>query len=206
MPLGYFLYQIPSKMHTATDKLKDFLSQKSHIPQEILDEYLSHWSLHQLPKNTMMTWKGDTERYLYFVLDGIQKSYYTHNNKQHIIVFTYLPSFSGIPESFLTQSPSKYYLTTITDSTFLRISFDKHQEMMTKHRPIETMFRKALEKLLIDTLNRYSELMAFDMETRFRSFTSRSPHLLQMASQKDLAAYLRIDPSNFSRLLGSVKI
>ncbi len=159
-----------------------------------------------MPKNTIMTSVGDTERYMYFVIDGIQKSYYLNNNKEHIIAFTYSPTFSGIPESFFNQSPSKYYLTTITESKFLRISYEKHQELMLKHRAIETLFRKATELLLIDTLNRYYELMAYDIETRFINFTSRSPHLLQMIAQKDLASYLRIDPSNFSKLLGRVKI
>ena len=186
--------------------MKEFLSKIHTVENNILEEYLSHWTEYSVKKNTIMTWKGDTERYMYFVLDGIQKSYYSNKNKEHIIAFTYSPSFSGIPESFLNQSPSNYFLTTITDSKFLRISFEKHQELMAKHRSIETLFRKATEYLLIDILNRYYELMAFDIETRFINFTTRSPHLLQMVSQKDLASYLRIDPSNFSKLLGTVKI
>lgn len=186
--------------------MKEFLSKIHAIKDHILEDYLSHWTAYSIPKNTLMTEKGDTERYMYFVLSGIQKSYYLNNDKEHIIAFTYSPSFSGIPESFLNQSPANYFLKTITDSKFLRISFEKHQALMSKHRSIETLFRKGTELLLIDTLNRYYELMAFDIETRFKNFTTRSPHLLQMVSQKDLASYLRIDPSNFSKLLGTVRI
>ena len=187
-------------------KMKEFLSKIHAVEDIILEEYLSYWTEYSVPKNTIMTFEGDTERYMYFVLKGIQKSYYLNENKEHIIAFTYSPSFSGIPESFLNQSPSNYFLTTITHSKFLRISFKKHQDLMSKHRSIETLFRKATEFLLIDTLNRYYELMAFDIETRYRNFTTRSPHLLQMVSQKDIASYLRIDPTNFSKLLGTVKI
>lgn len=186
--------------------MKEFLAQIHTVEPHILEEYLSYWTEYSVPKNTIMTWEGDTERYMYFVTEGIQKSYYVNGNKEHIIAFTYSPSFSGIPESFLSQSPSKYFLKTITKSTFLRISFERHQELMSKHRPLETLFRKATEALLIDVLNRYYGLMAFDIETRFKQFTSRSPHLLQMVSQKDLASYLRIDPTNFNKLLGTVKI
>ncbi len=186
--------------------LKEFLSQVHSVDDAILDEYISHWTPYSVPKRTIMTWEGDTERYMYFVLEGIQKSYYINGDKEHIIAFTYPPSFTGIPESFLNQSPSRYFLTTITESKFIRISFEKHQELMQKHRPIETLFRKATEILLIDTLNRYYELMALDIESRFKVFTSRSPHLIQMISQKDLASYLRIDPSNFSKLLKTIKI
>ena len=153
-----------------------------------------------------MTAPGDTERYWYFVEKGIQKSYYIHEDKQHVIAFTYPPSFTGIPESFFSQSPSRYYLETITDSQFLRISFEKHQEMMEKHRAIETLFRKGAENLLAGVLERYFELMAYDIETRFKSFVKRSPHLLGIISQKDLASYLRIDSTNFSKLINSIRI
>jgi len=186
--------------------MKEFLSKIHPVEDVILEEYISYWTPFVVPKNTLITSQGETETFIYFVLNGIQKSYYINDSKEHIIAFTYSPSFSGIPESFFSQSPSNYFLATITDSKFLRISFEKHQELMRKHRQIETLFRKATEFLLIDTLNRYYELMAFDMETRFRNFTKRSPHLLHMVAQKDLASYLRIDPSNFSKLLGKVRI
>jgi len=48
--------------------------------------------------------------------------------------------------------------------------------------------------------------MAFNIETRFRHFMKRSPHLLNQIPHKDLASYLRINPTNFSKLLAKVKI
>lgn len=186
--------------------MKQYLSLFHEVGDDILEEYISHWQPYSLPKKTMMTAPGETERYMYFVVEGIQKSYYLNEDKQHIIAFAYAPSFSGIPESFFTQSPSRYYLETITESKFLRISFSKHQQLMEQYRPIETLFRKATELLLVGVLQRQHEIMALDMETRFTAFVKRSPHLLQMISQKDLASYLRIDASNFSKLMGKVKI
>ena len=186
--------------------MKDFLNKIHPIDQEILDHYISHWSEYKVPVKNIMTAPGETERYMYFVLKGIQKSYYMNGKKEHIIAFTYPPSLSGIPESFLSQSPSHYYLETLTDSTFLRISYEKHQEMMHQYREIETLFRKATELFLIGFGQRYYELMAFDIETRFKSFMKRSPQLLQMVSHKDLASYLRIDSTNFSKLINQHRI
>lgn len=186
--------------------MKEFFNSIFPVEDAILEEYLSYWMEYKLEKNKLITAKGNTERYMYFVLEGTQKSYYLHNDKEHIIAFSYPPSFSGIPESFLPQKPSKYFLSTISDSHFLRISYQNHQTMMAKHRDLETFFRKATELLLVQTLDRYFELMAYDIETRFKVFTARSPHLLNMISQKDLSSYLRISPSNFSKLIGSIKI
>ena len=153
-----------------------------------------------------MTAPGETERYMYYVIEGIQKSYYLNDRKQHIIAFAYAPSFSGIPESFFTQTPSRYFLETITDSYFLRLPYQKHQELMKKHRPIETLFRKATELFLVGVIQRQHELMAFDIETRFKMFVKRSPHLLSMVPQKDLASYLRMDSTNFSKLINRIRI
>lgn len=187
-------------------QMKEFLSKLYPVDDSILEEYLSHWSTYDVPKKTIMTAPGETEYYIYLVKEGIQKSYYQNGNKQHVIAFAYAPSFSGIPESFFTQTPSRYFLETVTDSKFLRLSYHKHQELMQQHREIETLFRKATEFFLVGVLQRQHELMAFDIETRFKTFVKRSPHLLQMVSQKDLASYLRMDSTNFSKLINCIQI
>ena len=186
--------------------MKEFLNRIHPVDDALMEEYLRHWKPYSVPKKTVMTAEGQTERYMYYVQEGIQKAFFLNGYKEHIVAFTYPPSFCGALESFLTQSPSTYFLETITDSRFLRLSYDQHQQLMEQHRPIETLFRRATEVFLVGMMQRYYELMAFDIETRFRAFAARSPHLLNMVSQKDLASYLRIDATNFSKLLGSVKI
>lgn len=186
--------------------MKSFFNAIHPVPDDILEEYIAHWQAFNCPRKTIITAQGETERWMYFVLEGLQKSYYLKEGKMHVIAFTYPPSISGIPESFFTQTPSRYFLETVTESRFLRIPYQKHLELIEKHRPLETLFRKGTELLLKGVLERHYELMAFSIEERFRAFTKRSPHLLNLIPHKDLASYLRIDPTNFSRLLGSVKL
>lgn len=186
--------------------VKEFLQTIEPVDDEHLENYLRHYEEYSEPSKTIITPAGKTEHYIYFVLKGIQKSYYLKGGKQYVIAFTYPPSFSGIPDSFLNQEPSRYFLETITDSRFLRLSYERHQALMTEYRSIETLFRKATEQVLIGVLQRHYELMACTIEERFRAFMKRSPHLLNMVPHKDLASYLRIDPTNFSKLLSSVKL
>jgi len=186
--------------------IKAFLQSIHPVEDEILEEYLSHWKPCTVPRKTIITAEGETESHIYFVLEGIQKSYFLGERKMHIIAFAYPPSFSGIPESFFTQQPSRYFLETITDSEFIRLPYATHQELMQQYRPIETLYRKAIELVLTGVIQRQHELMAYSMEQRFRAFVERSAHLLNLIPHKDLASYLRIDPTNFSKLLGSIKI
>ncbi len=188
------------------ETMKSFLSAIYPVSSDLLDEYVTYWKPIDIARKTIMTAPGETERNIYFVEEGVQKSYYQKDDKQHIIAFAYAPSFSGIPESFFTQTPSRYFLETITNSKFYKLPYFKHEELLTKHREIETLFRKALEFFLVGVIQRQHELMALDMETRFKVFVDRSPHLLQMVPQKDIASYLRIDPTNFSKLYNHYRI
>lgn len=185
-------------------EMKEFLSEIHNIDDNILEDYISNWHEYSLPRKTIITAPGNTEYYRYFALEGVQKAYYLNRNKEHIISFSNAPSFSGIPESFFTQTPSKYFLETITASEFLRITKTEHERLMGEHREIETLFRKSTELYLIGVLERYHELMALDIENRFKSFAKKSPHLLGIVTNKDIASYLRIDPTNFSKLLNNV--
>lgn len=186
--------------------MKQFLLDIYRIDVRILEEYLSHWSEYSVNKKTIISEPEKKERYLYFVKEGIQKSYYLNDGKQHVMFFAYTPSFSGVVESFFTQTPSRYYLETITNSKFLRISYTKHMQLLEKHRELETLFRKIMEQFLLNVIERHHELLAFNVETRFKKFIKRSPHLLNMVAQKDIASYLRIDQTNFSKLINTISL
>lgn len=186
--------------------MKEFLRNIHPLPNDILDEYLRCWKPYTTRRKSVITAPGEIEQYLYFVRSGVQKLYYEDPKRQHILAFSYEPSFSGVIESFFTQTPSRYFLEAITESEFLRISHVDHQRLLTKYREVETLFRKLTELFLLGMMQRHHELMAFDMQGRFRVFVKRSPHLLQMVSQKDLAAYLKMDSTNFSKLINNIRI
>jgi len=186
--------------------LKIYLNQIHPLEDEVVEEYCTHWKQVEYKRKAFITNEGEVEQYMYFVQEGIQKSYYLNEGKEHVVAFTYPPSFSGIPESFFTQAPSNCFLQCITASRLLRIHRTQHQAMMQKHRVLETLFRIGTEQVLVGIIKRHYELLAHDIETRFKIFTSRSPHILNMIPHKDIASYLRIDPTNFSKLLKRVKI
>lgn len=188
------------------ETLKSYLKEFHDVNDDILDRYLALWKEYHVSRKQSMKIPGQVEKHLYFVLDGIQKSYFWNREKEHIIAFAYPPSFSGIPDSFFTQTPSRYHLETITESHFLRISFEQHHQFMLEHRAIETLFRKITETFLYGVIQRQHEIMALSMEDRFRAFVSRSAHLLKIIPQKDIASYLNIDPTNFSKLINRIRI
>lgn len=157
-------------------------------------------------RKDVITASGQIQKSLLLVLKGVQRSYYTKDDKEHVIAFTYPVQVSGIPESFFTQTPSRYYLEAITDTEVLSIPYEHVQRLFDTHPPIERLFRKMTEAILIALIARHYELLSTTAEERFAAFAARSPHLFQVVPHKYIASYLRIDPTNFSKLFNSIKI
>lgn len=164
------------------------------------------WQPFACKRKTVLTAAGETERHLYFVVDGVQRAFYHDGNKEATIVFTYPFSFSGVADSFLTQTPSKYFLETLTASRFLRTSFQQLNQLQVQFPGIQKMILRATAFTLKGVLERQIEIQCFSAEEKFRKLLTRSPHLLQLIPHKYLASYLGLDATTFSKLLGSVRL
>lgn len=140
------------------------------------------------------------------MLEGVQRAYYEHSNKEVTLVFSYPHSFSGVVDSFLLQKPSLYQLETLTESKLLRISHYDFSALMEKHRSIDSWVRIAVTQVLAATLQREIELIAYTAEEKFKALLRRSPQVLNLIPHKYLASYIGVDPTNFSKLLGSVRL
>lgn len=156
-------------------------------------------------KGEFITVVGQTQRELYFVKSGVQMSFFDAENKTHVIAFTYPPNFCAIPESFSFQMPSKYFLTCLTDSELEYITFEELQNLFDQSQQIERLFRRMAEFVLAGMINRHIELHSMTIKERYKTFCQRSPHLLQLVPHKYIASYLGINPTNFSKLLNTVK-
>jgi CRP-like cAMP-binding protein len=189
------------------DQLKQFVFAAYPLKENEWEKLSLIWQPFECKRKTILTTAGETERYLYFVLEGVQRGFYVGNDKQEAtIVFMYAPSFSGIADSFLTQTPSAFFLETLTASKFLRTTYKQIEELMNQYPNIQRMVLQLTAFVLKGVLERQVELQCFSAEEKFRTLLKRSPHVLQIIPHKYLASYLGIDPTTFSKLLGSVRL
>lgn len=195
------------QIETAIEHLREFVFKIHLLTNEEWNEFVSIWQLQEARRKTILTAAGTTEKHLYFIVDGVQRAFYIgEKNKEATIVFTYPFSFSGVADSFLTQTPSLYHFETITTSVFLKTSYQQVAELMNKHHNFERLIRKATSYSLKGVLERQIELQCFTAEEKFKALLHRSPHVLRLIPHKYLASYLGIDATNFSKLLGTVRI
>lgn len=187
--------------------LKTFISKIYPLTEEELQAFTENWKPLTVKRKTILTAAGETERYLYFVVEGVQRAFYVgHENKEATIVFAYPHSFCGVADSFLTQTPSLYFLETLTASRLMRISYNEVQQLMKTYPNIKDLLFNATAFALKGALERHVELQCYSNEEKFRTLMKRSPHILNIVPHKYLASYLGMDATNFSKLLATVRI
>lgn len=177
------------------------------MPNEVWADFAAIWQPYAAKRKTILTAAATTEKHLYFVTEGVQRAFYlTSDDKEATLVFSYPFSFSGVLDSFLLQAPSRYYLETLTQSSFLRTTYAQVQPLMEKYHSFETFIRKSLSYTIAGVLERQIELQSFTAEQKFTTLLKRSPHVLQLIPHKYLASYLGLDAATFSKLLNTIRL
>jgi CRP-like cAMP-binding protein len=170
-------------------------------------DFTSIWYSFSAKRKEILSWEGQVEKYLYFVLSGVQRVYYyDESGREATIVFTYEPSFGGVLDSFLMQNKSKYFYETLSPSDFLRVSYHDLQKLIDKHPFFREFITKGISYSFAGIIERLVELQCFSSEDKFKSLLKRSPHILHLVPHKYLANYLGIDATNFSKLINKVAI
>lgn len=191
----------------AIEKLKQFIDPIHPLTEEEWIAFASIWQPFSSKRKELLTAAGETEKYLYFVTEGVQRAFYlAEDDKEATIVFAYPFSFSGVADSFLLQQPSRYHLETLTKSKFIRTTYQQVQDLLDRYHNFERLIRKATSYTLAGVLERQIELQCFSAEQKFRTLLKRSPHVLTLIPHKYLASYLGIDATTFSKLLGTVRV
>jgi CRP-like cAMP-binding protein len=184
-------------------QLEKFVKSIVQLDEASFRQLAEIWVPCSEKRKTILTYAGNTERYLYFVTEGVQRVYYSdEQGREATIVFTYPLSFAGVADSFLTQTPSKFFAETLTPSVFLKTNFLQLNELMQQNRNIEKLISIATNYAFAGVLERMVEIQCFSAEEKFNALLKRSPHLLHLIPHKYIANYLGMDATNFSKLLG----
>lgn len=189
------------------EKLQQHINSVTRLGDLEWEAFSGIWSPFDAKRKQVLTRAGEQERYIYFVLDGVQRIYFEDDhNHEATIVFTYPHSFSGVLDAMLLQQPSRYCMETLTPSAFLRAPANDLLRLAETYPQIAKMMQTGLANALSGVLLRLTELQSFSAEERFRNLLKRSPHILQIVPHKYLADYIGVDATNFSKMINRIRI
>jgi CRP-like cAMP-binding protein len=143
---------------------------------------------------------GEVEQYLNFVVKGLARMYFYKGKTEVITNIAKEREFISSSSSFLSATPSNYFVETLEPTTFLSITRTHLDQAYRESQKIEKLGRLMTTYFVLQKEEWELECMRLDTKERFLRFIGNNPELVQRVPQKYLASYLNMKPETFSRL------
>lgn len=176
---------------------------KMLAPIEEAEEALirSVFSSIKIPAKTFLVREGEINHTIYFVVNGCARiGINTPEGEDISCYFAQEMEWISVYESFLTGTPSQYFIQTLEDCEMLITDRMGIETIFTEIKNGNLIGRKLTEGLLIQTVEKLTNFYRFTPEERFQNFVEANPQLANRIPQNCLASYIGVKPQSLSRI------
>lgn len=168
-------------------------------------KYISLLTEVKVKKKEFLTQAGEITKYEYFITKGCLKVYTLDNDgTPHISMFAVEDYWTGDMASFMTKTPSRYFIKATEDSELLGISRANYDLLFQEIPKFERFYRILYQKSLISYIRRSNHGISLTAEERYIEFKKKYPKIVNRITQKDLAGYIGITPEFMSKIISKV--
>jgi CRP-like cAMP-binding protein len=182
-----------------TSELKKFIALYGDLSDQELAEIARNFRKKSVQKNEYLLRQGDVCKDLIFVQSGCLRLYYIHDGIEISVWFSFKDSSAIEIYSFISQSPSDYFIQAIEDSEILYLSKPLLNKLYEMHPKMQGMMRKFWEDVIINLVDRFTALQRDPAEKRYHDLLKKPPYL-QNIPQKYLASFIGVTPTSLSRI------
>ena len=176
------------------------LSLIAFSPAELQD-ITSHFKKENIPKHTVLIEQGQISKKLYFVQQGMGRSYYLKDDGKEVTQWFFgVGRFMGSVDSFFQQSPSLYYLETLEDSTVYSISKEKMDLLFSKYHKMEQLGRLVSIEMLTKVVNKLNAIQFQTARERYDYMLTEFPDISYRVPLGQIASYLGMTQETLSRI------
>jgi len=180
--------------------LRQYVSGYVALTKEEFAMVADRLVIRNFDKKQLLVKAGEVEEYLNFIVRGLARMYFYKNKTEVITNIAREGEIISSSSSFLSGTPSNYYVETLEPSTFLSISRQQLEQAYKESPSIERLGRLMTTHFVLQKEEWELECMRLDTRERFLRFVGNNPELLLRVPQKYLASYLNMKPETFSRL------
>lgn len=145
--------------------------------------------------------EGEEVKYLYFVLSGLLKLYYTDENiKEHIVSFAMEDWWETDVSAFYTNGNTSFTLECLENTELLCLSLDDFDRLCNHLQKMERFFLRKSIAGHIGSQQRILSFLTSGAKERYEQLIARNPALIQRIPKSLLASYLGVSRETLSRL------
>jgi CRP-like cAMP-binding protein len=181
-------------------QISKFFKTDFPLNQEGVEDLIDSFEVKEYPKNSLILKKGQVEKSLRFINQGIVREFYTTDKKEINLNFYTTPQFLTDFSSFIHFSHTKKNQETLSDIQVLELGKERFSALLNKYHCgksfIDITFQKILKSKELFEYNR----MTKEPQELYNELMIYKPEWLQNIPQYHIASYLGITPETLSRI------
>lgn len=179
--------------------LENFICKYAGLSDAELEDITCKFKSKVVKKNSYLLRQGDTCRDLIFVQKGCLRLYYLKDDIEVSVWFAFQQSSAIEIYSFISESPSDYFLQAIEDSEILYLSKTELNKLYQHQPKMQEIMRNFWEDVILNLINRFTALQRDSAEKRYMDLLDK-PAYLETIPQKYLASFIGVTPTSLSRI------
>jgi CRP-like cAMP-binding protein len=178
------------------NSIKSFIT----ISDADLKEIASYCSVVKLGKNEFLVEEGQVCQYIYFINSGVVRHYYITDHNEVTRWISMANDFTSSLRSFISQTPSRENLQTITECEIGLINRKAFDHLINSNVGFKNLWIKTLEYNYLTIEDRVFSLIEKSAEERFNWMIDNHPRFILQIPVMYTASMLGITPRHLSRL------
>lgn len=145
--------------------------------------------------------EGEEVKYIYFVLSGLLKLYYTDEDiKEYIVSFAMEDWWETDVSAFYTNGNASFTLECLENTELLCLSLENFDRLCNYLQKMERFFLRKSIAGHIGSQQRILSFLTSGAKERYEQLIKRNPVLVQRIPKLLLASYLGVSRETLSRL------
>lgn len=174
---------------------------KLNIPPDEWKKFEKMLKPQKLKKDEFLIKEGDDPEKITFVISGLFRAFYiTEKGEDKTIIFRGKGRILAAYSSFLENKKSKFSIQALKESTVLYITIKDFQTLLEGNNFWQINAGKYYMNIFMEKEAREKQLLTEDAETRYKSFLTEFPGLIDDINHYHIASYLGISNVTLSRI------
>jgi len=182
------------------EQIREYFEKNFELTEQDWQIFSSKLIQREFEKKHLLLRQGQIENHLSFIQQGIVRFYIANQSSDLTFSFAFHNSFVSGYNSFLTRSPSSYYIETLTNTVLWQLTYEDLQEIYRHTNIGNAIGRHASEDLFLKKSQRELSLLNETAQERYINLFAEQPQLLKEIPLKYIASYIGVTPQALSRI------
>ena len=176
------------------------LSQLVNFNEEELSYFMKLLKVKKLKQHAFLLQAGEVCKMMVIINYGGLRYFKIGEKGEQSHWFAFEGDWLGDYESFLTRSPSPYYIQALEDTEIYCLYYDDMQHLYEKGVNFERFGRLMAERLFVAVGRARMDLVSLSAEQRYLKLMADFPNISKRIQVQHIATYLGIHPQSLSRI------